>query len=71
MVNYIVNYNSLKKDIKYLEKKINLDIGKYYLRTKNHTRKGKIHYSKMLTLKQKMRIYNDSKTEFNIMKYKK
>lgn len=71
MVNYIVNYNSLKKDIKYLEKKINLDIGKYYLRTKNYTRKRGIHYSKILTLKQKMRIYNDTKIEFRIMKYKK
>jgi len=71
IVDYIINYNLLKKDIKYVEKKINLNISKFYLKTKNYTRKDKRHYSKLLTPKQMKRIYNDAKVEFNLMNYKR
>lgn len=71
LVDYILNYSSLKKDIKYLEKIIKLDISKYYLKTKNYTRKVRTNYNKMLTPKQKIKIYNDAKVEFNMMGFKK
>lgn len=71
IVDYIINYNSLKKDIKYVEKKINLNISKFYLKTKNYTRKDRRHFSKLLNLNQMMKIYKDAKVEFNLMNYKK
>tara|TARA_B100000900_G_C20542990_1_gene701314 strand:- start:443 stop:1192 length:750 start_codon:yes stop_codon:yes gene_type:complete len=71
IVDYIINYNSLKKDIKYVEKKINLNISKFYLKTKNYTRKDKRHFSKLLNLKQMKKINKDAKFEFNLMNYKK
>lgn len=71
IVDYIINYNSLKKDIKYVEKKINLNISKFYLKTKNYTRKDKRHFSKLLNLKQMKKINKDAKVEFNLMNYKK
>ena len=71
IIDYIINYSSLKKDIKYVEKKINLNINKFYLKTKNYTRKDRSHYSRLLTIKQMKLIYKDAKVEFDIMNYKK
>ena len=34
IVDYIINYDSLNRDIKYVEKKINLNISKFYLKNK-------------------------------------
>lgn len=71
IVDYIINYDSLNRDIKYVEKKINLNISKFYLKTKNYTRKDKRHYSKLLNSEQMKKIYNDARVEFNLMNYKK
>ena len=70
LVDYILDYGSLKKNVKFLESKLNLELNKFYIKTKNSTRKNKINYRKILTFDQIKKIKNDTNLEFQIMKYK-
>ncbi len=70
LVNYILDYGSIKKNVKFLESKLNLELNKFYIKTKNSTRKDKRHYRDILTFDQMKKIKNDANLEFQIMKYK-
>lgn len=70
MVDYIIDYGSLKKDIKFVEKKLNLELSKHYIKTKNYTRKDKRNYKNILNVSQIKKIYIDANLEFKIMSYK-
>ena len=70
LVDYILDYGSLKKNVKFLESKLNLELNKFYIKTKNSTRKDKRHYRDILTFDQMKKIRNDTNLEFQIMKYK-
>ena len=71
MVNFIINYQNLNKDIEFVEKNLNIPIRKYYIKTKNYTRIKNTHFNNLLTQSQKKKIYKDAKLEFDIMNYKK
>lgn len=71
IIDYIINYDNLKKNIKYVENKIQIPILKNYMYTKNYTRKTKKRFKYFFNKKQSDKIFKDCKEEFITMKYKK
>lgn len=70
LVDYILDYEKLEKNIKFLEAKIGLNLSKFYIKTKNYTRKDKRHYKNILSSDQIKKIHRDANLEIKIMNYK-
>ena len=71
LVDFIINYHNLRSDLKFTEKRLKIPIRKFYVKTKNYTRKPGINYRKIFTKKQFEKISKDAKIEFKIMGFKK
>ena len=71
IIDYLINYDDLKSNIKFVEKKIKIPILKNYMHTKNYTRKSNKDFKYFFNKSQSNKIYRDCKQEFIIMKYKK
>ena len=71
IIDYLINYDDLNSNIKFVEKKIKIPILKNYMHTKNYTRKSNKDFKYFFNKSQSNKIYQDCKQEFIIMKYKK
>ena len=71
ILDYIIDYDNLKKNIKIVENKIKIPILKHYMYTKNYTRKTKKKFKFFFNKRQSDKIFIDCKEEFKTMKFKK
>ena len=71
ILDYIINYENLRNNIKNVENKIRIPILKHYVHTKNYTRKTKKKLKYFFNKRQSDKIFMDCNEEFKIMKFKK
>ena len=71
ILDYIINYENLRNNIKNVENKIRIPILKHYVHTKNYTRKTKKKLKYFFNKRQSDKIFMDCYEEFKIMKFKK